>query len=206
MPLLEDCEKLFGTQDLYEIFTITTESAKKSLTDSKLKKLYYKLALQYHPDKNSDKPKKDQEIATQKFQILGKIHKIFTSKEQKELYDETGEVVEDGEENFGKSDPNQEWSDYWRTLYPKVTVEKLEKFEAEYKNSKEELEDLKSAYETNQGDMDKIMDSIMFSRLADESRFADIFNSLRDFESSSGKSDTGRSATMYRLKTPCFPL
>lgn len=198
MPLLDDCEELFETRDLYKIFTITTEKSKKSLTESKLKKLYYKLALQYHPDKNTDKSKNELEKSTKKFQILGKIHKIFSSQEQKDLYDETGEVIEEGseEEKFGKTDPNQEWSDYWRTLYPKVTIQKLEKLEKEYKNSKEELEDLKTAYNTNEGDMDKIMDSIMFSRFADESRFADIFNSLiQNKEVKSFKNFTNESPT-----------
>lgn len=178
--LLEDCQTHFQTQNLYQIFQIKPSQQQK-ITNAQLKKLYYKLALKYHPDKNADKSDEEKTLATKKFQILGKIHKILSNQESKDLYDETGEVVEEGDygsENFGKNDPDQEWDDYWRTLYPKVTKEKLQDLEKEYKNSAEELSDLKKAYTENQGDMDKIMDSIMFSTADDESRFCQIFNDL----------------------------
>lgn len=206
MTLLEDCQAHFDSSDIYEIFNVP-EKDRKSLTTSKLKKLYYKLALVFHPDKNSGKSKKQQDLATKKFQILGKIHKILSTPELKDLYDETGEIVdEDANDLFGKSETDQEWSDYWRTLYPKVTVSKLKEFEKEYKNSSEELTDLKASYIENKGDMDKIMDSIMFSRLEDEDRFANIFNSLiqgkevDDFKSFSSESETKKSTRRKRYQ------
>jgi len=176
--LLEDCQTHFKTQDLYKIFQIKDDQ-KLKITESQLKKLYYKLALKFHPDKNSTKNEKEKNLATIKFQILGKIHKILSNKETKDLYDETGEVFdEDLNNNNDDGKTCEEWDDYWRTLYPKVTKEKLQNLEKEYKNSEEELSDLKKAYTENEGDMDKIMDSIMFSTGDDESRFCKIFNDL----------------------------
>ena len=137
MSLLSEIKKHFKTQDLYQVFQIP-EKDKNTLSESKLKKLYYKLALQYHPDKNTNLPKKELEISTKKFQLLGKIHKILSTKELKELYDETGEIEEDditSSESFegGSSGEGEAWNNYWRTLYPKVTITELKEFEKEYR-------------------------------------------------------------------------
>lgn len=40
-----------------------------------------------HPDRVKDEEK---EIATQKFQTLGKVYSILSDKERRALYDETG--------------------------------------------------------------------------------------------------------------------
>lgn len=37
-------------------------------------------------------------------------------------------------------------TEYWRTLYPSVTQEKIAAFEAEYRGSADEAHDLKEAY------------------------------------------------------------
>jgi len=165
MGLLEDCEAVFGETDLYKILNLE----KSSFNESKLKKTYYKLALKHHPDKNEN-----DETATKKFQILGKIHKLLACKEKREWYDASGEIIEEEVDNFGKSDENQAWEDYWRTLYPKVTVNKLQEFEKKYKGSNDEVDDVKKAYNDCKGDMDKIMDSVILARLEDEERFRKI--------------------------------
>merc|ERR1712168_1650388 len=171
MGLLEDCKKHFKTTDLYKIFKIEKSS---SLSTVQLKKCYYKLALAFHPDKNASKSKRDQISSTAKFQILGKIHKILS---MKELYDETGEICEEAD-LFGKSDESQAWEDYWRTLYPKITLSQIKEFEAEYKYSDEETKDLKEAYIKHKGNLDKIMDSVMCATLDDEDRFVEILNQM----------------------------
>merc|ERR1712226_1052922 len=90
----------------------------------------------------------------------------------------SGEIIEEDIDMFGKSDEAQAWEEYWRTLYPKVTVNKLKAFEAKYKNSSEERDDVKKAYTDAKGCMDKIMDSVILARLEDEERFREIIDKL----------------------------
>ena len=54
----------------------------------------------------------------------------------------------------------RDWTDYWRILFPKVTVEDIRSFEQKYKGSEEEEEDLKAAYLHHEGDMDRIMEEV----------------------------------------------
>jgi DnaJ homolog subfamily C member 9 len=59
-----------------------------------------------------------------------------------------------------------------------VTTEDIETFEKEYKNSKEELKDLKEAYLNFKGDMEEIMENIMLSDESDFERFENIFKEM----------------------------
>jgi len=86
-----------------------------------------------------------------------------------------GEIDED--DNLGLSD-DKVWADYWRELFPQVTVNDIEKFSKEYKGSDEELSDLKTVYMSCKGDMQKIIDSVMVATIDDEQRFRDILNPL----------------------------
>ena len=54
---------------------------------------------------------------------------------------EHGDVDEEGFIN-----ENVEWVQYWRNLYPKVTIENIEKYKKKYQNSEEEKTDLLDAY------------------------------------------------------------
>ena len=56
----------------------------------------------------------------------------------------------------------RDWNDYWRLLFPKITVEDINSFAQKYKNSDEEAEDLKKAYLQHEGDMDKIMEEVKY--------------------------------------------
>ena len=55
---------------------------------------------------------------------------------------------------------DRDWGDYWRLLFPKITVEDIRSFEVKYKGSEEESEDLKRAYLRHEGDMDRIMEDV----------------------------------------------
>ena len=54
---------------------------------------------------------------------------------------EHGDVDEEGFIN-----ENVEWVEYWRNLYPKVTIQNIEKYKNKYQNSEEEKNDLLDAY------------------------------------------------------------
>ena len=63
------------------------------------------------------------------------------------------------DEDFVKDDVN--WEDYWRLLFKKITKEDIVQFEKNYKGSEEETNDVKALYQQHEGDMDKIMSSVM---------------------------------------------
>ena len=49
MGLLEDCETLFGTDDLFKVLSLSRDA-----NESKIKKAYYKMSLKVHPDKSNE--------------------------------------------------------------------------------------------------------------------------------------------------------
>ena len=61
MGLLNDCELLFGTRNLYQLLQIKDNAA-----ESDIKKAYRKLSLRVHPDRAAVDEK---EHATTKFQV-----------------------------------------------------------------------------------------------------------------------------------------
>lgn len=162
MPgLLSTIEELFGTKDLYAVLEVD-----KSADETKIKKAYHKVSLKVHPDRVA--PGK-QEESTKKFQALGAVYKILSDKDARALYDESGEIDEEGEASF----ENRDWSDYWRILFKKVTLDDIKNFEKKYKESEEEAQDLKKAYMDTEGDMDAIIDSVLCATPDDEARFAE---------------------------------
>lgn len=61
---------------------------------------------------------------------------------------------------------------YWRDLYPSVTMEDLDEHKQKYRFSDEEKEDLRNAYVSSNGNMASIFEAIPFSNmLEDEERF-----------------------------------
>ena len=55
---------------------------------------------------------------------------------------------------------DRDWSEYWRLLFKKVTLDDIRTFEKSYKGSEEEAETLKSAYLDCEGDMERIMEEV----------------------------------------------
>lgn len=166
MPeLLESCDELFGTRNLYEILGV-----EKTATENEVKKGYYKISLKVHPDRASDE---EREKATTKFQTLGKVYSVLSDKSKRNLYDETGEVDEEVD-----MEQDKDWYDYWRILFKKIDVNDIKEFEDKYKGSDEELADLKTAYLEHEGNMEKILEDVMCSTTDDEPRFRKIISKL----------------------------
>ncbi|XP_053495079.1 dnaJ homolog subfamily C member 9 [Ictalurus furcatus] len=165
MGLLQLCAELFHTSDLYKVLCVAKEAS-----DAELRRGYYKLSLQVHPDRAPD----DQQ-ATIKFQVLGKVYAVLSDKDQRAVYDEQGVVDEEDSLNQDRN-----WEEHWRRLFPKITLQDIIDFEKQYKDSEEEKQDLKRLYLQHEGDMDRIMESALCSSHDDEPRVRDILKQAID--------------------------
>ncbi|KAG9341835.1 hypothetical protein JZ751_018559 [Albula glossodonta] len=83
MGLLEQCKDLFKTSNLYEVLGVAKEAS-----DAEVRRGYYKVSLQVHPDRAPDDQK-----ATEKFQALGRLYSVLSDEEQRAVYDEQGIVT-----------------------------------------------------------------------------------------------------------------
>ncbi|CAG6016748.1 unnamed protein product [Menidia menidia] len=166
MGLLEQCEELFKTSNLYEVLGINKEA-----NEADIRRSYYKVSLKVHPDRAPEDPQ-----ATEKFQVLGKLYTVLTDKDQRAIYDEQGVVDEESD----VLSQDRCWEDYWRLLFPKITVEDILKFEKNYKGTEEERADVIRLYVQHKGDMDAIMTSVLCCSQEDEPRFCSIVQAAID--------------------------
>uniref|UniRef100_A0AAY4CZK8 DnaJ homolog subfamily C member 9 n=1 Tax=Denticeps clupeoides TaxID=299321 RepID=A0AAY4CZK8_9TELE len=166
MGLLERCMLLFNTSNLYEVLGLS-----KDASDSDLRRGYYKMSLLVHPDRAAGDTQ-----ATEKFQVLGKVYEVLKDQEQRSIYDEQG-VVDEQSDNV-KQERN--WEDYWRLLFPKITLQDIVDFEKKYKGTEEEKQDLTRLYLQHAGDMGRIVESALFSEGDDEARIRGVIQGLID--------------------------
>jgi DnaJ family protein C protein 9 len=110
------------------------------------------------------------------------IHSILTDEVKRKLYDETGEV--DGDGHTDLSDESFEfWDNYFRSLFPKVTVEGIQAFSALYKGSTgengsehNERQDILDAYVQYEGNFSHIMESVILAEEEDEERITSVIS------------------------------
>ena len=110
------------------------------------------------------------------------IHSILTDEVKRKLYDETGEVDGDGRTDL--SDESFEfWDNYFRSLFPKVTVEGIQAFSALYKGSTgengsehNERQDILDAYVQYEGNFSHIMESVILAEEEDEERITSVIS------------------------------
>ena len=69
-------------KDYYEVLGVN-----KSATEQEIKKAYRKLAIQYHPDKNSDPKAKD------KFKEINEANEVLSDGTKKSNYDRFGLIM-----------------------------------------------------------------------------------------------------------------
>ncbi|XP_054159466.1 dnaJ homolog subfamily C member 9-like [Oppia nitens] len=167
MGLLDDCKQYFGCDNLYEVLGVNKEA-----TDSQIKTAYRKQSLKVHPDRADDTV--DKEVAKRAFQTLSKVHYILSDKTNRQTYDETGIIPSD--DSFESKD---DWYDYWRLLFPKITEKDVESFMDKYIGSEDERNDLKTFYIRFEGDMDAISQSLIGF---DEDRTRQLIQEMIDNE------------------------
>lgn len=160
MGLIEQCDELFKTSCLYEVLGTT-----KQATEADIRRSYYKVSLRVHPDRAPDDP-----LATEKFQVLGKVYAVLSDAEQKAVYDEQG-IVDEETDSLSQ---DRCWEEYWRVLFPKVTLQDIIEFEKKYKDTDEERQDVLQLYVQFEGNMDAIMESALCCKQEDEPRICSI--------------------------------
>jgi len=82
--------------DLYDTLGVPTDA-----TESDIKRAYYRLAKENHPDKNKDDP-----LATERFQKLGLAYQVLGSDNTRELYDMRGMQGVMNSESYEPVDPS----------------------------------------------------------------------------------------------------
>ncbi|RUS90269.1 hypothetical protein EGW08_001958 [Elysia chlorotica] len=194
MPnLLQNCKEVFHTDNLYEVIGVENNVSQKEL-----KKGYYRKSLVFHPDRAQTI---DKEAATRKFQLLSQVYSVLSDEARRREYDDTGEVDEET-----SVDQDRNWTDYWRLHFPKVTAKDIEEFTDKYRGSDEELEDLKKAYLSAEGDMQSILDTVLCCTHEDEERFAETLRGLikdghlPDFDKFSKENKKKKTARLKKAK------
>ncbi|NXY87751.1 DNJC9 protein, partial [Alcedo cyanopectus] len=167
MGLLEECEAEFGSPDLYSVLGVGRRASA-----SEIRRAYRRASVRVHPDRAEPRQREE---ATRRFQarrgrVLSKAYAVLSDAEQRALYDEQGTVDEEGEALSGVRD----WREYWRQLFHQITFKDIKDFEKSYKDSAEELADIKAAYLDFQGDMDRVLESVLCVDYADEPRIRKI--------------------------------
>eukprot|EP00775_Hariotina_reticulata_P010771 gene10771-10927_t len=138
----------------------------KSASQADIKKAYYKLALQWHPDRNKSTE------ATARFQALQRIYDVLSDPEKRKIYDRTGSL-QDCEE-LVQGDDFQDLYAAFRAA-TRVTEEDIKSFAVTYRGSDEERRDLLQFYLRFKGDMAKVFNYLMLSRPElDSHRFRNV--------------------------------
>ena len=166
MSFFDEVEQHFNTRCLYSALGL-----KVNADNTQIKKAYHHLSLRYHPDRSTEQ---DKDANKCKFQTLSKIHSILSNKEHRAVYDETGELIDEGDLQA----QDRDWDSYWRLLFKKITKRDIEMFEKNFKGSEKEVEEIKKFYIRYEGDMDEILNNVMCSSVDDDARFREIITDL----------------------------
>lgn len=140
-------DSTYGTRDLYEVLGVARDA-----DAGRIRKAYLRAALKVHPDKEGGD--------ADKFRALTLAYEVLHDPERREAFDRDGDIIDDagGDE---ESASEAQWSDYWRSMFARVTVEAIEEYKASYPGGKEEEEDALAAYEATGGCLEDMMSCII---------------------------------------------
>lgn len=124
----------------------------------------------YRIDKASEDAREE---AHKKFQQIALAYGVLSDERRRKIYDRTGST----DDVLGE-DGDFDWMDFYREqLSAMLDTRAVSDFQKKYQGSDEEKKDLLEAYETHEGDMDGIYDSVMLSNvLDDDERFRAIID------------------------------
>jgi len=146
---------------LYDILAVES-----SATPKEIQRAYRMLALRVHPDKNPGDAN-----AIKNFQQLLAAYNILKDPAKRRRYDETG-CEEEETDDFRAA------YEAYKVLFPRVTPTDIQAFEARYKGSAEELDDLVDFYNSNNGNVSKLFECVLLAEPDDCNRFIDLFHQL----------------------------
>ncbi|KAJ5129385.1 Heat shock protein DnaJ N-terminal [Penicillium bovifimosum] len=182
-------------ENLYKILGVASDA-----TPEAIKTAYKKSALRNHPDKVSEDARAE---ANAKFQQIALAYGVLSDARRRSVYDRTGST----DEAFGE-DGDFNWADFYHEqLSAMLDSRAISDFQKKYQNSDEERKDLLAAYETHEGDMDAIYDTVMLSNvLDDDERFRGIIDQaiadgeVEDYERYSKESEKKKQARVKKAK------
>ncbi|VDN05286.1 unnamed protein product [Thelazia callipaeda] len=172
MSFFYDMKQHFGTTNLYEVLNLgnlKVDGGKYSREE--IKKAFFQLSLKFHPDRCHDKRLKSE--VTAKFQILSRAYSVLSDPKKRTIYDETGIVDDEGNES-----DDGDWLLKWKSCFKKMTMDDIEQYVENYKNSNEERAAVKEAYIKHEGDMGKILNDILGVSYKDEDRLRGIIREM----------------------------
>ena len=152
------------SESLYEMLGV--ESSASSV---ELKKAFRVLALKLHPDKNPT----DSDAAT-KFSALRQAYDVLSDPEKRERYDRTGVADVDESDSF--------WDAYAKFRGTKVTSEDVDTFLTEFRFSDQERKDVVAYCVERNGNVERILESIVGARDEDVERYKTILRQDLDDE------------------------
>ncbi len=144
---------------LYKVLQVSPTA-----TGDEVKRAYYRLALECHPDRSAG----DKDEAKEAFQRIGRAYEVLSDPARRAAYDECGMC-----DSLDSPSP-ADWGTYFRDLFHSVTFADLDAFKRIYVGSVEEYEDVLVAYKKHNGDIAEISDAIFFGDCDSEARYLKI--------------------------------
>ncbi|KIY50909.1 DnaJ-domain-containing protein [Fistulina hepatica ATCC 64428] len=177
--------------NLYNVLNV-----KEDATPDEIKKSYRRLALSCHPDKHANASESTKADMSIRFQQVGFAYSVLSDEKRRQRYDKTGCTDEGFEDIAG----DRGWEAYFEELFDRVTRQKLDEMKVEYQGSKEEIADLKKAYNETDGSLDEIMNHVPHATHNDEERFISIISKLIADKELSSRSTWQSSTTDPKAK------
>ena len=78
-------------RDYYEVLGVS-----KNASDDELKKAYRKVAMKYHPDRQTDKSDAEKKEAEERFKEAAEAYSVLSDKDKRARYDQFGHAGVDG--------------------------------------------------------------------------------------------------------------